>query len=81
MKEEKPKIFIPITDFEQGKDVGMIFKFSGLAIKGAPNFFATDVIKDFGETIRIKFDLGEEQVLWFIPKRDIRDLKEIIDKL
>jgi hypothetical protein len=78
---KKEEIFIPATDFEQGKDVGMVFKFSGLAIKGTPNFFATDVIKDFGETIRIKFDLGEEQVLWFIPKRDIRDLKEIVDKL
>ena len=80
-KKEMYKIFIPTTDFEQGKDVGMVFKFSGLAIKGTPNFFATDVVKDYGEMVRIKFDLGEEQVLWFIPKRDIRDLKEIVDKI
>jgi hypothetical protein len=81
MKEEKSKIFIRATDFEQGKDVGMVFKFSDLAIKGVPNFYATDVIKDYGEIIRIKFDLGREQILWFIPKRDIRDLKEIVNKL
>jgi hypothetical protein len=70
--------FIPATDFEQGKDVGMVFKFSGLAIKGVPNFYAVDVIKDYGETIRIKFDLGKEQILWFIPKRDLRELRELL---
>jgi hypothetical protein len=76
------KIFIPVgDDFELGKDMGMVFKFSGLAIKGAPNFYATDVIKDYGEMVRIKFDLGEEQVLWFIHKRELRELKEIIDKI
>jgi hypothetical protein len=76
--KETHKIFIPATGFEQGKDVGMVFKFSGLAIKGVPNFYAVDVIKDYGETVRIKFDFGKEQILWFIPKGDLRELRELL---
>jgi hypothetical protein len=80
-EKETHKIFIPTTDFEQGKDVGMVFKFSGLAIKGVPNFSAIDNPKDYGETIRIKFDIGNEQILWFIPKIEIVSLKEFFDGL
>jgi hypothetical protein len=79
MKEEK-KIFIPYAEFDEEKEAGMLFKFSGLVLKGVPILEPNDV-RDRGENVRIKIDIGNEQVLWFIPKRDIVFFKEFFDGL
>jgi hypothetical protein len=77
-REEKEKL--PLTSskvFFGNNTTEVQIKFM---LKGVPILEPNDV-RDRGENVRIKIDIGNEQVLWFIPKRDIVFFKEFFDGL
>ena len=78
-KDDFKKLF---GQFEESKEIGwcetpcMRFKFSGKCLVGSPNFYTSELYKECGDSdlIWFKFDLGKEQIYWYLTKMDLLQL-------
>ena len=69
-------------EFEESKEVEWCktpcirFKFSGKCLVGSPNFYTSELYKecDDSDLIWFKFDLGKEQIYWYLTKMDLLQL-------
>ena len=79
-KDEFRKLFF--RQFKDSREVEwcktpcMRFKFSKKCLVGSPNFYTTELYNECDESdlIWFKFDMGNEQIYWYLSKMDLLSL-------